>query len=266
MDAILEAEQKSRATVFVGYMRRYAPAFTSAMAEIGDTSKILHARVRSIIGQNSSYVAQSGMFPKRFDDIPESARMEVASKDNDMKEQALREFGVPATDETKKMLFWLGALGTHDLSAMREALGFPLAVRGACLRQPIWSAVFEYPGLSVIYESGMISVPFFDAQIELYTDDKIVQVQFDQPYIKGLPTTMTVQEKSEGINGQVGYRKTFTRQTYEDNYTLELQEWHNCIVSGKRPKTTVQDAREDLEIFKMLMQAGFGEISKELNE
>lgn len=260
MDAILEAERKSQATVFVGYMRRYAPAFTSAIAEIGDKSKVLHARVRSIIGQNSPYVQQSGMFPKRFDDIPESAKIEVTSKDNDMKEQALKEFGVPATDETKKILFWLGALGTHDLSAMREALGLPLAVRGAYLRHPIWSAVFEYPSFSVIYESGMISVPFFDAQIELYTDDKIVQVQFDQPYIKGLPTTMTVQEKCEGNNGQVGYRKTFTRETYEDNYTLELQEWYNCIILGKRPKTTVEDAREDLEIFKMLMQAGFGKI------
>ncbi|KAJ4152118.1 hypothetical protein NW765_017627 [Fusarium oxysporum] len=125
VDTILEAEQKSRATVFVGYMRRYAPAFISAMAEVGDKSKVLHARVRSIVGQNSSYVEQSGMFPKRFDDIPESARNEVARKDNDMKEQALREFGVTATDGAKRMLFWLGALGTHDLSAMREALGPP---------------------------------------------------------------------------------------------------------------------------------------------
>lgn len=262
IDALIAAEQNSTGAVFVGYMRRYAPAFIAAINEIGDKTKIQYARIRSIMGPNSAYVQQSGTYPKRFDDMPQAARTDVVEKDRDMKEQALTEFGVPITDKAKTMLFWLGALASHDVSAMREALGFPLRVRGAYMQPPIWSAIFEYDSFSVTYESGVNAVPDFDAHVELYTDAKIVQVKYDQPYIKGLPTTMMVRERITGRNGQVGFQKKVVRETFEDNYTLELLEWYDCIVNGRTPKTTLQDARQDLDIFKMLIQAGFGKIDK----
>lgn len=45
-DAIIDAEQRSRGKVMVGYMRRYATAFLDAVEEIGGMDKILYARVR----------------------------------------------------------------------------------------------------------------------------------------------------------------------------------------------------------------------------
>ncbi|KEF51218.1 uncharacterized protein A1O9_12721 [Exophiala aquamarina CBS 119918] len=254
---LTEAEQKSKCSIFVAYMRRYAPAFLSALEEVGDRSQIQYARIRAIMGQNSDYVKQSGMFPKRFNDISPAVRKELLEKDIDMKDQALAEFGVPVNDQTRTILFWLGALGTHDLSAMRESLGLPRAVAGAHLKPPIWSAILEYDGFSVTYESGMNSVPDFDTHIEIYTKDKIVQVKYEQPYIKGLPTMMKVRERITGRNGQTAYQERIVRETYEDNYTLELKAWYNSITEDKRPKTTLEDAAEDLKIFKMLMQAAF---------
>jgi predicted dehydrogenase len=47
-DAIIEAEKKSNGKVFVGYMRRYAPAFLDAVKEIGGLDKITYARVRGM--------------------------------------------------------------------------------------------------------------------------------------------------------------------------------------------------------------------------
>lgn len=44
--AIIEAERKSKGSVMVGYMRRYATAFEHAVQEIGGIDKILYARVR----------------------------------------------------------------------------------------------------------------------------------------------------------------------------------------------------------------------------
>ena len=51
------------------------------------------------------------------------------------------------------------------------------------------------------------------------------------------------------------YRESNIRRTYEDPFALELLAVHEWIVDGKPPKTTPTDARQDLEIFGMLMKA-----------
>jgi hypothetical protein len=76
-------------------------------------------------------------------------------------------------------------------------------------------------------------------------------VQYDSPYVKGLPTTMTIAEQHEG-----GYKETFIRKTYEDAYTIEMRELYYIVTEGRPVKTTAADAKLDLEIFGMIMRAG----------
>jgi hypothetical protein len=80
---------------------------------------------------------------------------------------------------------------------MRELLGMPTSVLGASLQagSPIWSVLFQYPSFPVTYESGINNVPIFDAHIEIYSQEKIVRVNYDTPYVKGLPVTMTIRER-----------------------------------------------------------------------
>lgn len=145
------------------------------------------------------------------------------------------------------------SLGTHDLSAMREIIGIPRSVAGAVLTFPgIFGVLFQYDGFPVTYESGLNNVPQFDAHIEVYSPDKIVRVDYDTPYVKGLPVTMTVREKID----DGGFQERKIRKTYKDAYTLELIEFYDCAVDGKSPKTSVADARNDLELFKMILRAG----------
>lgn len=114
----------------------------------------------------------------------------------------------------------------------------------------IWSSVlFEYPGFTVSYELGLTNVPDFDAHIEIYTADKIVRVQYDSAFIKNAPTTTRILERV----GQ-GFRKTSFRETYEDEYTLELKEFYDCVTNGKVIKTSAEDARLELDLFSMIMQ------------
>jgi predicted dehydrogenase len=135
---------------------------------------------------------------------------------------------------------------------MREVLGMPTSVAGAVLAFPgIFSVLFKYNDFPVTYESGVINVPEFDAHIEVYSADKVVRIQYDSPYVKGLPITMTVKEKVGD-----GFQERTVRKTYVDPYTLELLAFHDCAVNKKMPKTSAQDARQDLELFKMIMQAG----------
>jgi predicted dehydrogenase len=128
----------------------------------------------------------------------------------------------------------------------------PESVAGAVLTLPgIFSVLFKYNDFPVTYESGLINVPDFDAQIEVYSADKVVRIQYDTPYIKGLPVTTTIKERVGD-----GFQVRYNRKTFEDPYTLEMLAFHDCAVNKTTPKTSVEDARKDIEIFKMILQAG----------
>ena len=135
---------------------------------------------------------------------------------------------------------------------MREVFGMPNRVAGASMNLPnIFCALFQYDTFPVMYKSGLNSVPHFDAHIEVYSPEKIVRVNYDTPYIKGLPVTLTIREKL----GDGGFQERTVRKTYEDPYTLEFMELYRCAVEGIAPKTSAEDARQDLELYRMILQA-----------
>ena len=76
-------------------------------------------------------------------------------------------------------------------------------------------------------------------------------MQYDTPYIKGVPVTMTIRENVDGA-----YHERLIRKTYEDPYTLEYKELYALVTEQKPVKTTAEDAALDLKIFQMIMQAG----------
>ncbi|KAJ5861000.1 uncharacterized protein N7529_008310 [Penicillium soppii] len=256
-DSIIALEKDSPGKVMVGYMRRYASAFIDAVKEIGSLDQVQYARVRDIVGPNSDFVGQSGTFPKVFSDFRAEDSSELAAKTREFLEQGLSaELGIEVSEDTANQWRNLGSLGSHDLSAMREALGMPCGVLGASLctaKGPqFWSALFQYPSFAVSYESGIDEVPRFDASIEVFGGRKTVKVCFDSPYVKGLPTTMHIREKLEDGS----FRESMIRKTYEDAYTLEMKELYAFVVDGKPAKTTSEDAKKDIEIFGMIMKAG----------
>ena len=109
VDRLIEAEKSSRGRVFVGTMRRFAPVFLDAVKEVGGMDKILYARVRDIVGSNSDYVDQSGTYPRKFSDFSEADNQDRLKREDDIREQALsKEFGVPITPKSARMLRFLG--------------------------------------------------------------------------------------------------------------------------------------------------------------
>lgn len=140
---ILDAAEKSKGKVMVGYMRRYATAFRDAIEEIGGMELITYARVRDIIGTNAFFVNQSGTFPKKFTDYSSQDSQDLSDRAKQLADRALeQELGIPVTKESTAMWSLLGSLGSHDLSLMREALGMPQAVLGCSLNAAsFWKCV-----------------------------------------------------------------------------------------------------------------------------
>ncbi|KAJ5215111.1 myo-inositol 2-dehydrogenase [Penicillium chermesinum] len=253
IEAIIQAQEAaSGARVFVGYMRRYAASFLKSFnLEVASIPKILYARVRDFSGPNFNFVSQSGTFPVRHNDYPQASAEERNNRLETLFAEAFPDQEI--TDDRRKFCRFLGSLGSHDISLMREALGFPERVVGVSANEPFYSAILDYRNkdgskYSVTYESGIDEVPVFDAHLAVYGEKKRVTIKYQSPYVKGLPIYVDVDEVNE--QGEVQHRSMLA--SYEDTYTTELQEVYNAFANGAGIKSTVEDAKYDLQIFDML--------------
>jgi predicted dehydrogenase len=246
-ESIIRARDETGVHVMVGYMRRFAPAFVQAVAEVRELGRINYARIRDIIGRNRLIVDQSSVV-LRFDDIPEEAKLDRAARAEQLVREAIGE-GPP--DIVGAYRFLLG-LNSHDISAMRELLGMPQGVVSA----RHWNAgkfltvVFAYEGYCAVLESGVDEQIRFDAHIEVYGITKSVKVQYDSPYIRHLPTTLV-------INETIGdaYQQRVERPTYKDPYTHEIEYFYEVVTTGVPPKTTPEDFMDDLRLMRLIVDA-----------
>jgi predicted dehydrogenase len=255
---IIDAEQQAPngARVFVGYMRRYAKSFTQTFKrEVDSIGRILYARARDFSGPNSKFVNESGTFQVKNTDFPAGAGEERQKRLQVLFEEAFP--GQPITQDRIQFCRFLGSLGSHDISLMREVLGFPESVAGVSANEPFYSAIFNYKNrtsggepFSVTYESGIDGVPDFDAHLAVYGEKKRVIIKYDSPYVKGLPIKVTVQELNDA--GEMETREMLG--SYEDAYTAELQELFECLRNGKEIKTTARDAMEELRLYDMIYE------------
>ncbi|KAJ5157342.1 myo-inositol 2-dehydrogenase [Penicillium canariense] len=267
IQSIIDAEENAPggARVFVGYMRRYAPSFLQAFKrEIATIPKILYARVRDFSGPNAQFVNQSGTFQVKNTDYPAGAAEERNARLEALYAEAFPNQDI--TDEKRKFCRFLGSLGSHDISLMREVLGFPEKVVGVSAHDPFYSAIMTFRNqdgstYSTTYESGIDGVPVFDAHVTVYGANKRVTIKACvflpmtfPPYVKGLPIYVEVEEPNE--HGEIQRRTMLS--SYEDAYTAELQEMYEVFVNGKAIKSTVQDAKKDLEIYDMMYRCWSG--------
>ncbi|ALS27870.1 oxidoreductase [Paenibacillus sp. 32O-W] len=249
-DAIMEARDRNNVKIMVGYMRRYAASFAEAVKEIGGFDQITYARVRDIIGPNSYFIRQTSRTVS-FDDIPEAAMADRKARAERLGAEAT---GLKPDSPLIPVYRLLCGLGSHDLSAMREALGMPEGVIGAKVSRNdgciFLNAILDYGDFSVTYETGIDRQGRFDAHVEVYSSRKSVKVQYDTPYIRHLPTMLHIHE-TEGE----AYKETVIRPTFTDPYTLELKYLHDVITGDREPKTTPEDYKQDLVIFSMIIDA-----------
>ena len=244
-DSIIQARDQAGVQAMVGYMRRYAPAFTEAVKQVRELGKINYARVRDIIGQNALFVNQSTSV-LRPTDISQEAMQDRRERASKLVATAIGD--VPSDlVSTYRMLC---GLSSHDLSAMRELLGMPERVVAAHRHGRFLNVLFEYGDYTVNFETGVDNNRRFDAHLQVYGDTKDILVQYDTPYIRQLPTQPFVNESE----GETFERRVF-RPTFVDAYAVELQHFHEVVTGNIAPKTIPEDFLNDLTIFEMIIDA-----------
>jgi predicted dehydrogenase len=247
-DAMIQARDEAGVQIMVGYMRRYAPAFTKALEEMKSVGKIQYARIRDIIGQNRLMIEQSSVV-HRFSDIPQEAMTDRGSRGSRMVDEAL---GADVPQQVRNSYRLLCGLNSHDLSAMRELLGMPKRVVSAAHWNDGYymTATFEFDGYLATFETGVDDQRRFDAHLEVFGTTKELKLQYNTPYIRHLPTTLQIKETI----GDEFHEHTH-RPTLKDPYTVEIETFYDVVTQGIKPKTTPEDYKNDLVLFKMITDA-----------
>lgn len=245
-ESIVEARDRAGVHVMVGYMRRYAPAFVAAVEKVDSWDTITYASLRDIIGVNRLLIDQTSVV-ERPDDIPTALGRERERR----AEKRVREAIGDVPPELNRMYRLLCGLASHDISAMRELLGQPRSVASAAQWQGgnFLHIVFDYGHFGASLDVGVDRQKRFDCFIEVGSELGSIRVTYDTPYIRHLPTTLTI-AKTEGE----AHETNVTRPTFKDPYMFELEHFHRVVTERQPPKTDVEDSLRDLELFRQIVE------------
>ncbi|CAG8223243.1 unnamed protein product [Penicillium nalgiovense] len=263
--------------IFVGCARRYAPCFTEVFKkELAALGRVYYARCRHIAGLMNHI------------GTPTSKDITPSMKSNNNPEQfcALLNdvFGSKEDLTPDRVAFcrYLGMLGCHDLSVMRESLGFPDAVSNVAITDPFYSVIFCYTNSAendghpfiLVYEAGVDAIPRCDAHLTVYGAHKTLSVEYDFPrpgekistgtYVRVVVEEADETMESDNVNGnQINVvenavppprvKRTETVSTCDEAYEREFMALHSYLVGGaSAAKTTADDAVMDLRLLLMI--------------
>ncbi|KAJ5155190.1 Oxidoreductase N-terminal [Penicillium capsulatum] len=265
--------------LFVGCPRRYAPCFTEVFKkELASLDRILYARCRNIAGPlhvpapkatngtngttGSANGATTVSNPKHF----HALLADVFGSAEDL------------TADRVAFCRFLGNLGVHDLSVMRESLGLPDAVANVAITDPFYSAIFHYSHsvaeshpFILLYEAGVDAVPRCDAHLTVYGANKTVSVQYDFPYpgtgicqeqavrvvVEETETELQSNENGSGNGHAVRPRvkRTETVSSSAEAYERQFLALHAYFTNAAdEVKTDGKDALMDLRLLNLIFE------------
>lgn len=248
LEAIIPLTKQTSKVLFVGYMRRYCRAFTKAKSMLPENRDIRTVRIRDLICEGPFFINQSRTI-HYADDVSDTI-VTTSKKQTDSLLSSVVGDDAPAS--LKRAYQVLTGLSSHSLSAMRELIGLPHKILSADYRQGGDSIVvtFDYGNFIAVYEAMIDNIARFEARIDILSEYQQLEISYDTPYIRNLPTQLKV-ITSDGNETQT----IIHGPDYLDPFQIELDCFYDHIINGTKPKTSLTDSREDLILLGQIANA-----------
>jgi len=239
-DEIVAAAERAGAIVQVGYMRRHAPAVADAKRLLEQIGEVRFARVHDVIGLNRDIIDQTSTVI-RADDVPQSVIDATWARRRELVQEALG----PLEPGPAGAYDLLLGLGSHDSSAMRELLGTPRGVSHASQRPGYVTATVDYGDFACHFEVGVDEIPRYDTHIEIFGARQVLRLRWDVPYVRNLPTRLTVLE----ADARGGFSERTVMPEWGDPFVAEWKAFHHSVTTREQPAASPADFRHDLDLF-----------------
>jgi predicted dehydrogenase len=248
-DRIAAARDRSGRIIQVGYMKRYDPAYRRALDLL--PSRIEEVKLISVEVNDADHEPFVAHLPMVW---PTDLPLELREQSRLQTTAQLGAAARPLDDAGARALAngFLSAL-VHDVAVVHgilARLGCELpreAEHGALFDEGRGvQLAFRLPGGGRVSMThlNLAGVPDYTERVTIYCADRIIELAFPSPYLRHLPTRLTLRRGGEGRALEICEHRT----SYEEAFREELRAFH-AAASGQAPvETTVEQARRDIEI------------------
>jgi len=249
-DRIAAARDRTGRVLQVAYMKRYDPAYRRALDCL--PKRIEEVKFISVEVNDPDHEPFVAHLPMTWpDDLPAALREEGrAEAARQLREAAGRELE-PAGARALSGGF-LSSL-VHDVAVvhgMLAHLGVELPDEADDGRLFDGGAGvqlgFGLPGGGRVSMThlNLPGVPDYSERITVYAADRIVELLFPSPYLRHLPTRLTLRRVGEGK----ALEQIDVRASYEESFREELRAFHAAAAEGAPVETPVEQARRDVAL------------------
>lgn len=249
-DQIAAARDRSGLVMQVAYMKRYDPAYRRALEflpkQIEDV-KLISVEVND--PDQAPFVAHLPMTVP--DDLPPALRDEFRAKNS----AQLREAAGFDLDTAGARALSGGFLSSlvHDMAVVHGMLRYlncelpTEASHGAIFDDGRGvQLAFGLPGGGRVSMThlNLPGIPDYTERVTIYCTDRIVELTFPSPYLRHLPTRLTVRR-----GGSANALETMEyRVSYEEAFREELRAFHTAVIAAAPVQTPVEEARQDIQL------------------
>lgn len=248
-EEMVAAARSNSVVLQVGYMKRHDPGYLYGREQVRKMADIRFVQVNHLHPDNALHLKEFKLL--RFEDFPAEAATRLREEDADLTLEAI---GEATPSEIRAYHHVLGSM-IHDIGNLHGVFGTPIRI----VASEIWrggagiTAILEYPG-DVRCGVTWVDLPDlrdFQETLEVYGARERVLISFPTGFAIGRTADVVVQ----GLEGDGTPWKKQVAVSHESAFLRELVVFHDCVVNGKTPETSGEEAITDIALVRDLILA-----------
>ncbi len=246
-EQMLDAAAAAGVQLMVGTMKRYDPAYERLLELLPEAGELRLIRVTTLESPFRPYVEGYPLTP------PSAPPADVIAELNAQDEARLAA-ALPDADEVTRYCYRWMLLDNlvHELNALRGAIGEPDSVKYAELSPKVVNLSLVFSGvdchLSWVDLPGMAR---YKQELAFYGLDARLTLTLPSPYLRGMPTELTIERGREGSSHA---SKTVETVSYIEAFKRELIEFHGAINGNRPARTDGADGLHDVRLCRAIAQ------------
>jgi predicted dehydrogenase len=241
------AAEEAGVTLMVAYPKRYDPAFERFREVAVNVAEPRLMRVTTFESPFLPYIGHYAL--ASIAPIPKDAIANFTAETQASITRAIGEANPFLRDEYHLVL--LDTL-VHELNTVRGVLGEPTSLEYVDMQSGQLTVVLKFGQLSVaIHWMDLPGITRYEMEFALFGPQQRVTLSFPSPFLRSAPATVEI---VEGETGTTKSRSISEITSYESAFKLELEAFHQCVVSGEAPTTTAEDAIHDLALCEAIIR------------
>jgi predicted dehydrogenase len=251
--AMVEAAEQAGVCLMVGTMKRYDPAYERLAELLADVRSDLRlVKVTTLESPFEPYVAHYPLLP------PSPAPAEVIAGLRRADESTVDSVLGDADEVTRFGYRWLLLDNlVHELNALRGVLGEPTEVVYANLARETVSVNLRFGDIPchLSWVDLLSGISRYKQEFAFYAPEQRLTLELPSPYLRNEPSRLIVE------GGETGTTHSWAREeilSYDEAFRRELDEFADCIATGRTARTSGHDGLADLRLCEAIVRKHLG--------